>query len=199
MNLLDFVEEVDMRLVELSCPRCGAQLVADFDEKSYSCQFCGAELLLDDGVQRFSYNFDNPEELGYQFERGRRRAEAEYRYSSTGPENTLITCHNCGNANVIVNKDFASTNGIYNTRYYCNDCKYSWVVQSNAPQQQVYPSGFYAPPKKRRTWLWVLGWVFMFPIPLAILFWRNETMSTYAKLGLILIAWIIYYVIIATG
>ena len=41
------------------------------------------------------------------------------------------------------------------------------------------------PPKKRRTWLWVLGWIFCFPIPLTILMLRNKTMNPKVKYGII--------------
>ena len=53
------------------------------------------------------------------------------------------------------------------------------------------------PSKKRRTWLWVLGWIFVFPLPLTILLLRKKDMKPSLKIGLITAAWILYLIIIA--
>jgi len=55
-------------------------------------------------------------------------------------------------------------------------------------------------PKKRKTWLWVLGWLFIFPLPLTILLLRKKEMKAPIKYGIIAAAWIIYLIIaIAAG
>ena len=64
-----------MKLVDMTCPHCGAKLRFDSDNKNATCKFCGASLLLDDEVQHIQY--DNAEEAGYQFEKGRQRAQIE--------------------------------------------------------------------------------------------------------------------------
>lgn len=43
--------------------------------------------------------------------------------------------------------------------------------------------------KKRKTWLWILGWVFCFPIPLTILMLRNKTLSAAVRYAIIGLAW----------
>jgi len=53
--------------------------------------------------------------------------------------------------------------------------------------------------KKRRTWLWVLGWLFIFPVPLTILLLRNKTMKSWLKYGIIAVAWIAYLLIGIAG
>lgn len=56
------------------------------------------------------------------------------------------------------------------------------------------------PSNKRKTWLWVLGWIFIFPLPLTILLLRKKEMKASAKYGIIAGAWIIYLIIgIAAG
>ena len=83
------------------------------------------------------------------------------------------------------------------TSYYsaaCPDCGY---VRKEKP---VYTPPSYsarsaepvAPQKKRKTWLWVLGWIFIFPLPLTILLLRNQKMAKGLKIFLIVIAWLIY-------
>ena len=127
-----------MKLIELSCPHCGAHLKVDPSIKQATCEHCGAALLIDDEVQRVQY--DNAEEAGYKFEKGRQRAQAEAH--RTAP-----------------------------TSY-----------QSSAP-------------KKRKTWLWVLGWIFIFPLPLTIILLRKKEMKPAIKYGIIAVAWIIYLLI----
>lgn len=55
------------------------------------------------------------------------------------------------------------------------------------------------PEKKRRTWLWVLGWIFIFPIPLTVLLLRKKNMKPVLKYGIIAAAWGVYLFFGATG
>jgi len=50
-------------------------------------------------------------------------------------------------------------------------------------------------PKKRKTWLWVLGWLFIFPVPLTILMLRKKDMKPAVKYGIIAAGWIVYFLI----
>lgn len=64
-----------MRLVNFTCPSCGAQLNVNVDLKQATCQFCGAVLPIDDETQHVK--FDGAEQAGYDFEKGRQRALQE--------------------------------------------------------------------------------------------------------------------------
>lgn len=136
-----------MRLIDASCPHCGASLKIDADMSQAVCEHCGAQILIDDEVQHVQY--DNAEEAGYKFEKGRQRAQAE---AGRQQQHTTYTV-------------------------------------------QVVPSK----PKKRRTWLWVLGWLFVFPIPLTILLLRKKDMKPALKYGIIAAAWIVYLIIGLSG
>ena len=48
------------------------------------------------------------------------------------------------------------------------------------------------PVKKRKTWLWVLGWIFIFPLPLTILLVRNKKMNKVVKIIILIVAWLFY-------
>ena len=48
------------------------------------------------------------------------------------------------------------------------------------------------PAKRRKTWLWVLGWIFIFPLPLTILLHRNQKMNKVVKIVIVAIAWLFY-------
>ena len=64
-----------MKLVNFTCPGCGAQLNVDADLKQATCQFCGITFPIDDEAQHVK--FDGAEQAGYDFEKGRQRAQQE--------------------------------------------------------------------------------------------------------------------------
>ena len=134
-----------MKIVSMVCPNCGASLQVDADQKNLTCSCCGNGLSVDDEFKHVQY--DNAEETGYQFEKGRQRAQAE----------------------------------------------------ATRVQQQTFNMNFGKPPKKRKTWLWVLGWIFIFPVPLTILMLRNQKLSKPVKIGIIVAAWIVYLIIGLAG
>lgn len=72
------------------------------------------------------------------------------------------------------------------------------LAQPPAVQQFRYE---YVTPqkKKRHTFWWVMGWIFVFPIPATILILRNKKMHWLLKTVLILIVWGIYLAIGLSG
>lgn len=70
-----------MKLIDTTCPHCGSALKIDPTNKNATCEYCGAALLIDDEVQHVQY--DNAEEAGYKFEKGRQRAQAEVRRNNS--------------------------------------------------------------------------------------------------------------------
>jgi hypothetical protein len=52
---------------------------------------------------------------------------------------------------------------------------------------------------RRKTWLWVLGWICLFPVPLTILLLRKKDMKPAVKYGIIVTAWLLFFVIGMTG
>ena len=51
------------------------------------------------------------------------------------------------------------------------------------------------PEKKRKTWLWILGWILCFPIPLTILMLRNKKLPNGVRYGVIAAAWLFVIII----
>ena len=138
-----------MKLVDMKCPHCGADLKIDSDKEQAFCEHCGARLFVDDEVRHIQY--DNAEQAGYEFEKGRQRAQREMQMSQSAPV-------------------YRQTN---NTGYV----------------QQI----------KRRTWLWVLGWICIFPVPLTIILVRKKDMNLLLKIAIIAVAWIVYFAIGASA
>lgn len=71
----------------------------------------------------------------------------------------------------------------------CKDCGYTWLPTGVGQQE----------PKKNNLWLWVLGWICIFPVPLTILMLRKKEMKSSLKYGIIAFAWIIYLIIGLSG
>ena len=61
-------------------------------------------------------------------------------------------------------------------------CPYCGCVNKDKKKDKTDPEitrniGGDEPPRKRKTWLWVLGWLFVFPLPLTILLLRNQKIN----------------------
>ena len=52
---------------------------------------------------------------------------------------------------------------------------------------------------KKRRWLWILGWIFVFPVPLTILMRNNQKLDKKIKNLIIVVAWIAYFIIVLEG
>ena len=64
-----------MKLLELKCKNCGANLKIDEESEFINCPYCNASYKLDDEVQHVKY--DDMENSGYEFEKGRIKAQKE--------------------------------------------------------------------------------------------------------------------------
>ena len=67
-----------MKLVDLTCPHCGAKLTVDADDQEASCEYCGSRLLLDDEDDDVYIHYEDMEQAGYEFEKGRQKAIHEH-------------------------------------------------------------------------------------------------------------------------
>ncbi|WP_189270139.1 zinc ribbon domain-containing protein [Pseudobutyrivibrio ruminis] len=107
-----------------------------------------------------------------------------------------VGCPKCGSSNITFEREkqgeVKGKNGstvVRRTVGLCKDCGYTWYSDG---QQREYK-------KKSSTWLWVLGWIFMFPVPLTILMVRNKNMKPVVKGLIIAAAWIVYFCIGLSG
>ncbi len=129
--------------------------------------------------------------------------------SACGANEFKHKCNNCGT--VFDEGNFCPKCGVKagakaktcprcGTRYYsaaCPDCGYTY---SRGSAQTVYVSEPAKPaPRRRKTFFWVLGWIFIFPIPLTILMVRNQKLNKWVKIGIIAAAWIVYFLIAFAG
>ena len=76
-----------MKFIELRCKNCKAKLVVDEDNKEATCNYCGTVFKIDDEVKHVQY--DNMEQSGYEFEKGRIRAREEYKANKSSKPITV--------------------------------------------------------------------------------------------------------------
>lgn len=88
------------------------------------------------------------------------------------------TCPSCGN------------------EYYTNACPNCGFTSLGTNPKAVYANTVAKQSsQKRKIWLWILGWIFIFPLPLTILLIRKKNMKPVLKYGIITVAWILFLVI----
>ena len=99
-------------------------------------------------------------------------------------------CPKCGSTNITFTRENQgevrkkkSKQVVHTTVGYCKDCGYTWLPETEKP-------------KKRKTFLWILGWIFIFPVPLTILMLRKKELDPKIKYGVIAAAWVLYLVLI---
>lgn len=104
-------------------------------------------------------------------------------------------CPRCGSTNISFSREKQGevkgkrgTAVVRSTVGLCKDCGYTWQTDSGVAKE-----------KKRKTWLWVLGWIFLFPLPLTIFLLRKKDLKPALKYGIIAIAWLIYIIIGSSG
>lgn len=121
---------------------------------------------------------------------------------------TVGICPKCGNSSITFKRERIETTtqrisrknilgtgrtgqsvsrSTYRTVGFCRNCGYTWnpCVENNTG--------------KRKTWLWVLGWICIFPIPLSILMVRKKSMKPAVRYGIIVVAWLIFLIIAMSG
>lgn len=74
-----------MKLLEMKCKNCGALLKVEEDAKYIECQYCNTKYKLDDELQHIKY--DDMEKSGYEFEKGRIRAQQEQKRAQSNYNN----------------------------------------------------------------------------------------------------------------
>ena len=121
---------------------------------------------------------------------------------------TVCGCARCGSTNVTFKRELSGTSThsssrstligtrrtgrsvsetAYRTIGLCQNCGYTW--DPNPTEHRA----------ERRTWLWVLGWICIFPLPLTILLLRKKDMKPAVKYGIIAAAWLLFFIIGLSG
>lgn len=170
----------------MKCPSCGAETQGKF------CEYCGSEMPQEKSTVNITNNY----------------------YGGTAPQeqtevdNNVGKCPKCGNSKITFKRERVGTatqsrsrknyigtgrqrqsvsQSAYRTVGVCQNCGYTWN-----PNETNKGSG-------KKTWLWVLGWICIFPLPLTILLLRKKDVKPAVKYGIIAVAWILYLIIALAG
>ena len=170
----------------MKCPSCGAETQGKF------CEYCGSEMPKEKSTVNITNNY----------------------YGGTAPQeqtevdNNVGKCPKCGNSKITFKRERVGTatqsrsrknyigsgrqgqsvsQSAYRTVGVCQNCGYTWN-----PNATNTGSG-------KKTWLWVLGWICIFPLPLTILLLRKKDMKPAVKYGIIAVAWLLFFVIGMSG
>lgn len=100
-------------------------------------------------------------------------------------------CPKCGSTNITFNREKKGeikgkkgSSVVRSTVGLCKDCGYTWNSMDST-----------RPAKKRKTWLWVLGWICMFPVPLTVLMLRKKDLKPAVRYGAIAAGWLVFLLI----
>ena len=171
----------------MQCPNCGAQVHGKF------CEFCGSELKQENTAINITNNY----------------------YGSNVPlqnnpiDNNPCSCPRCGNTKTSFKRERISTTtnsssqkrfvvagrkgqsvsqSAYRTIGICQSCGYTWN-----------PNASNTSSKAKKTWLWILGWLCIFPVPLTILLLRNKKLNPKVKYSIIAVVWVLFLLIGISG
>lgn len=168
----------------MKCKNCGAEAQGKF------CEYCGSEMPQNTPTVNITNNYYGTDNS-----------------NNNSTESSMGTCPKCGHNKITFKRERISTatqstsrknyvgNGrtghsvsqsSYRTVGVCQNCGFTW--NPNAVNSS-----------KKKTWLWVLGWIFIFPVPLTILLLRKKDMKPILKYGIIAIAWILFLIIGISG
>ena len=139
------------------------------------CQNCGAEI----GNNRFC------QYCGTQINTVMQRQQEQLSMSG---------CPKCGSTNIQFRRENqgeirgkTAKQNVYATVGFCKDCGYTWYTNTNIGNKR----------KKRSIWqtiLWVLGWIYIFPVPMTILLLRKKDIKNTLKYGIIAAGWLVYII-----
>lgn len=172
----------------MKCPNCGGESGGSL------CQFCGSELPKTVSPITITNNYFgddsvDPNKLGVK-----------------------VPCPNCGSTKIGFKRERVgasskttsrkkyvgrgrkgSTNSTnhYRTIGLCQNCGYTWIPESSQKSKELNSGS--------NTKWWILGWIFIFPVPLTILMLRNKSLDNKKRYGIIALAWLIYLIIVISA
>ena len=174
----------------MKCPNCGAETTNNI------CEFCGSEMPKPQQNVSITNNYYG----------GMPVEESEEVFAGKCPKcgssKISFKRERVGSATVSSSKKAALSSKrkgqavsqtVYRTIGICQNCGYTWNPNGENSGTNSESKG------SSKTWLWVLGWIFIFPLPLTILLLRKKDMKPGLKYGIIAAAWLLYLVIVASG
>lgn len=166
----------------MKCPSCGAET------KEKICEYCGSEMPQDKNNVNIINNYYGDHQ------------------ENNEVDNNVGICPKCGSSKITFKRERIGTvtksnsrknylgtgrNGhsVSQSKYVtvgvCQNCGYTWNPNESESNKKT----------GKKTWLWVLGWICIFPLPLTILLLRKKDMKPALKYGIIAVAWVLFLLI----
>jgi DNA-directed RNA polymerase subunit RPC12/RpoP len=100
-------------------------------------------------------------------------------------------CEYCGSKFQVYDEATAQQEKAYNFE----------VGRMKAREEYGYDNASFSGSQRKNSmlWLWVLGWIFCFPIPLTVLIVKTKKLKTPVKVALIAALWIFVFIVGATS
>lgn len=182
-----------MKLVEQTCPNCGAALEFPEGSSQTKCPYCGSAVMIDDEAKHI--RLDGTERAGYEFEKGRMRAqeeakEAKERAKALAKEEQEKERLARQQAEALAReKEQKERLEQEKARIQAQkEQREARLAQDLAYYQSQFEQKQEKSRKKNLIW-WVLGWIIIFPVPLTILIAKTDKMKTVWKVVIIVALW----------
>ena len=146
----------------MKCPNCGA----DIDIKSKQCLYCNAFITSEMRKEKEMVLKEGCPKCGSSNIQFKRERQGEIKRKNNKKEKRKI---------------------VYKTVGLCNDCGYTWNATAKGVNYSSEKSSF-----DWKMLMWVLGWIYIFPVPLMLLLKRNNIWDQKLKKGIIIAAWAVY-------
>lgn len=85
-----------MKLLDVTCPHCGAAMKVTDNAKTVHCEYCNHDFVFDDEVIHTAHRIEDAEQLGYELEVGRQKYIREQESKKDVLQSGL--CPHCGAA-----------------------------------------------------------------------------------------------------
>lgn len=171
----------------MKCPNCG------IETQNKICEFCGSEISREEATINITNNvFGQPSQ-------------------KSNEESFVGKCPKCGSSKINFKRERVGTatrstsrknvlgfgrkgqslsQTAYRTVGLCQDCGFTWNPNGTDTNRGK---------KGTPTWVWILGWICIFPLPLTILLLRKNDMKPILKYVIIVAVWILYFIIGLSG
>lgn len=151
---------------QLKCPNCGAYLTREYDIAR--CAYCGGVFETDESETEDDWPEPDPEaENRRQYDLGYQQARAEYERQREQDERALEE----------------------KVRKIVREQPRTVYVERPAPSQ---PRAAEEREGHKHLFWWVMGWIFLFPVPLTILIARSRNIPKWLKALLIAGLWLAF-------
>lgn len=161
-------------LVPAQCTNCGGLLKVDPSQEAAVCQFCGTPFIVSKAVNNYNVQ-NNTYQTTVVNQAKKGTVESILDYASQRKQQQL---------------EEERLRAEEERRRAEEERKRAEEERIRKEEQQK---------KKKTTALWILGWIFFFPIPLTIILMRQKDMNPKVKYGIIVGVWVVFIILALAG